>query len=108
MIRSRLRRDLQRFVRLHSPTPSNPDTRLDELSLHLTRAENEMEQTKTMDGRVIAVRGAVVDVVFDGGVTLPPIDDALVIMPDDGTPITVEVQAHVNESTVSRCSRPWV
>ena len=32
-----------------------------------------MEQTKTMDGRVIAVRGAVVDVAFDGGVTLPPI-----------------------------------
>ena len=59
-----------------------------------------MEQTKTMDGRVIAVRGAVVDVVFDGSVTLPPIDDALVIMPDDGTPITVEVQAHLNESTV--------
>ena len=59
-----------------------------------------MEQTKTMDGRVIAVRGAVVDVAFDSGVTLPPIDDALVIMPDGGAPITVEVQAHVNESTV--------
>jgi len=59
-----------------------------------------MEQTKTMDGRVIAVRGAVVDVAFDGGVTLPPIDDALVITPDGAAPITVEVQAHVNESTV--------
>jgi F-type H+-transporting ATPase subunit beta len=58
-----------------------------------------MEQTKTMDGRVIAVRGAVVDVAFDGA-TLPPIEDALVIMPDGGAPITVEVQAHLNESTV--------
>ena len=50
-----------------------------------------MEQTKTMVGRVIAVRGAVVDVAFDGGVTLPPIDDALVITPDGAAPITVEV-----------------
>jgi flagellar biosynthesis/type III secretory pathway ATPase len=65
---------------------------------HLTRVENEMEQ-KAMDGRVIAVRGAVVDVAFDGA-ALPPIDDALVIMPDGGAPITVEVQAHLNESTV--------
>jgi F-type H+/Na+-transporting ATPase subunit beta len=32
--------------------------------------------------------------------TLPPIDDALVIMPDGGALITVEVQAHLNESTV--------
>src|SRR4029077_18130016 len=58
-----------------------------------------MEQTKMLDGRVTAVRGAVVDIAFDG-TALPPIDDALVIMPDGAAPITVEVQAHLNESTV--------
>jgi F-type H+/Na+-transporting ATPase subunit beta len=63
------------------------------------RSENVMRETKTMDGRVIAVRGAVVDVAFDGA-TLPPIEDALLVMPDGGTPITVEVQAHLNETTV--------
>lgn len=63
------------------------------------RLENVMRETKTMDGRVIAVRGAVVDVAFDG-TTLPPIEDALLVMPDGGTPITVEVQAHLNETTV--------
>jgi len=56
-------------------------------------------QIKVLDGRVIAVRGAVVDVAFDGA-TLPPIDDALVVMPDGSPPITVEVQAHLDESTV--------
>ena len=39
-----------------------------------------------MDGRVIAVRGAVLDVTFDGS-ALPPIEDALVVTPYKGTPI---------------------
>jgi hypothetical protein len=39
-----------------------------------------VEQTRTIDGRVTALRGAVLDVALDG-VTLPPIDDALVISP---------------------------
>ena len=46
-----------------------------------------MEQTTTMNGRVIAVRGAVVDVAFDG-VALPPIEDALIITPNGGSAIT--------------------
>src|SRR5271165_5252752 len=58
-----------------------------------------MEQSKAVDGRVVAVRGAVVDVAFDG-VALPPIEDALVITPQNGSPITVEVQAHLDETTV--------
>jgi F-type H+/Na+-transporting ATPase subunit beta len=58
-----------------------------------------MEQTRTIDGRVIAVRGAVVDVAFNGA-ALPPIEDALVITREGAAPITLEVQAHLNETTV--------
>ena len=58
-----------------------------------------MAQTQTTDGRVTAVRGAVLDVVFEG-VALPPIDDALIIMPNTDTPIIAEVQAHLDETTV--------
>jgi F-type H+-transporting ATPase subunit beta len=50
-------------------------------------------------GRVTAVRGAVVDVAFDAG-GLPMIEEELVIMTDDGSPITAEVQAHLDEGTV--------
>jgi len=46
------------------------------------------------DGRVVAVRGAVVDIAFAAGV-LPPIEDALVI-----GEVTVEVQAHLDRHTV--------
>ena len=58
-----------------------------------------MDQTTTINGRVIAVRGAVVDVAFDG-VALPPIEDGLIITPNDGSAITAEVQAHLDETTV--------
>ena len=58
-----------------------------------------MEQTRTIDGRVIAVRGAVVDVAFNGA-ALPPIEDALVVRRDGAAPITLEVQAHLNKTTV--------
>src|SRR4029077_2898517 len=58
-----------------------------------------MAQKQTTDGRVTAVRGAVLDVVFEGG-ALPPIDDALIIMPNTDTPIIAEVQAHLSETTV--------
>lgn len=50
-------------------------------------------------GRVTAVRGAVVDVAFSAG-KLPLIEEALVIIADDGPPIVAEVQAHLNECTV--------
>jgi F0F1-type ATP synthase beta subunit len=58
-----------------------------------------MAQTEAIDGRVTAVRGAVLDVVFEG-TALPPIDDALIIMPDKGAPIVAEVQSHLNQTTV--------
>src|ERR1700732_3299602 len=58
-----------------------------------------MAQTQANDGRVTAVRGAVLDVVFEG-TTLPPIDDALIIMPNTDAPIIAEGQSHLDETTV--------
>jgi len=58
-----------------------------------------MDQMTKINGRVIAVRGAVLDVAFDGAI-LPPIEDALVVTPDNGTPIMAEVQAHLDNMTV--------
>ena len=58
-----------------------------------------MGPTSATNGRVIAVRGAVLDVVFDG-TALPPIDAALVVSPDYGAPIIAEVQSHLDETTV--------
>ena len=69
------------------------------LSSRIGLGNYAVEQTRTIDGRVTAVRGAVLDVAFDG-VTLPPIDDALVITPDKGAPIIAEVQSHLDEATV--------
>jgi F-type H+-transporting ATPase subunit beta len=50
-------------------------------------------------GRVIAVRGAIVDVAFDSS-ALPLIEESISIMSDQGSPIVAEVQAHLDESTV--------
>ena len=58
-----------------------------------------MGPTSATNGRVISVRGAVLDVVFDG-TALPPIDAALVVSPDYGAPIIAEVQSHLDETTV--------
>src|SRR5271169_868228 len=58
-----------------------------------------MAQTQAIDGRVTAVRGAVLDIAFNGA-ALPPIDDALVVTPDKGAPIIAEVQSHLDEATV--------
>jgi F-type H+/Na+-transporting ATPase subunit beta len=41
----------------------------------------------------------VLDMVVDSSV-LPPIDDALIIMPDEGAPLIAEVQSHLDETTV--------
>ncbi|SDG10479.1 F0F1 ATP synthase subunit beta [Paraburkholderia phenazinium] len=54
---------------------------------------------KAPAGRLIAVRGAVVDVEFDGA-TLPLIDESLSIIADQGPPIIAEVQAHLDTTTV--------
>jgi F-type H+/Na+-transporting ATPase subunit beta len=66
---------------------------------HCTVWKNVMAQTQAIDGRVIAVRGAVLDVAFDG-TALPPIDEALLVMTDKGAPIIAEVQSHLDEATV--------
>jgi F-type H+-transporting ATPase subunit beta len=58
-----------------------------------------MTQPTQPRGSVLAVRGAVVDVAFDGGL-LPRINDALVVEWDRPAPLTVEVQAHLDETTV--------
>ena len=50
-------------------------------------------------GRVIAVRGPVIDVAFDGD-ELPPIEDALHITPRNGNVIIAEVQAHLDRHHV--------
>jgi F0F1-type ATP synthase beta subunit len=42
-----------------------------------------MKQTKTTDGRVIAVRSAVLDIAFEAA-RLPPIEDAVRVTPDKG------------------------
>jgi F-type H+-transporting ATPase subunit beta len=50
-------------------------------------------------GTVVAVRGAVVDASFAEG-DLPQIDEALVIEWDRSEPLIVEVQGHLDETTV--------
>jgi F-type H+-transporting ATPase subunit beta len=50
-------------------------------------------------GRIVAARGAVLDIVFDDG-KLPLIDEALTILADQGPPIIAEVQAHLDQFTV--------
>ncbi|CAK0759370.1 ATP synthase F1 complex subunit beta [Azospirillaceae bacterium] len=51
------------------------------------------------EGRVVGVRGSVVDVAFTDG-SLPALDEALEVITADGRTLTVEVQAHLNDSTV--------
>ena len=52
-----------------------------------------------VDGRVVGVRGSVVDVAFPEG-CLPALNDALVVTQADGRTITVEVQQHLDLTTV--------
>ena len=49
-------------------------------------------------GRVVAIRGAVVDIAFASG-RLPAINEALIIEDPGHTPVLVEVQAHLDDST---------
>ncbi len=51
-----------------------------------------------LKGRVTAVRGAVVDVVFEGD--LPPVNDALVVEWDRPERLLIEVQTHLDPNTV--------
>lgn len=45
------------------------------------------------------MRGAVVDVAFDGG-ALPALNEALTIPVDGGAPILAEVHAHLSDAAV--------
>jgi F-type H+/Na+-transporting ATPase subunit beta len=58
-----------------------------------------MTETEELRGKVIAARGAVVDVAFETG-ALPPLDEALVVEWDLPESLTIEVQAHLDERTV--------
>lgn len=58
-----------------------------------------MTEFKKSAGRVIAVRGAVVDVAFEPA-ELPRLDEALVVEWDQPETLIVEVQAHLDECTV--------
>lgn len=59
-----------------------------------------MGQSPEQGGKVVAVRGAVIDVAFaDGG--LPAIEDAVSILdPARNDPVVAEVQAHLDQTTV--------
>jgi F-type H+-transporting ATPase subunit beta len=50
-------------------------------------------------GAIVSVRGAVVDVAFDGA-TLPPINSALAVEWDRPEPLTLEVCSHLDRKTV--------
>jgi F-type H+-transporting ATPase subunit beta len=56
------------------------------------------ESTRCL-GKVLAVRGAVVDVAFERP-ELPRLDEALLVQWDQPGPLVVEVQAHLDASTV--------
>jgi F-type H+-transporting ATPase subunit beta len=58
-----------------------------------------MDGASASDGRVVAVRGAIIDVRFTSG-TLPPIEDALSIVEADRPSVIAEVQAHLDAETV--------
>ena len=58
-----------------------------------------MAQAMQPRGKVVAVRGAVVDVAFDGA-ELPHLEEALVVEWDQPGALLVEVQAHLDERTV--------
>ncbi len=51
------------------------------------------------EGRVVAVRGAVIDIAF-AGAALPPVDDALIIAASDEIKVLCEVQSHLDQHTV--------
>jgi len=58
-----------------------------------------MTESKLSGGKVIAVRGAVVDVGFEPA-ELPRLDEALIVEWDQSETLIIEVQAHLDERTV--------
>ncbi|WP_423382995.1 F0F1 ATP synthase subunit beta [Burkholderia sp. LMG 32019] len=64
-----------------------------------TAPEHDPAAGAPLDGHVVAIRGAVVDLAFPPG-ALPPLDTSLSIESDDGREIVAEVQAHLDDRTV--------
>jgi F-type H+-transporting ATPase subunit beta len=58
-----------------------------------------MAQSTQPRGKVLAVRGVVIDVIFDSD-ELPRLDEALIVEWDQPENLIVEVQAHLDERTV--------
>ncbi len=58
-----------------------------------------MTQPEQLTGKVLAVRGAVIDVGFDGA-ELPKLDEALIVEWDRPGTLMVEVQAHLDAGSV--------
>ena len=58
-----------------------------------------MTQSTQPRGKVLAIRGAVVDVAFQAG-ELPRLEEALIVEWDRPGALIVEVQAHLDERTV--------
>lgn len=56
--------------------------------------------SQSYEGRVVAIRGAVVDVRFDGAGRLPPLNSALTIFWDRPQPLVLEVHSHLDSATV--------
>lgn len=63
----------------------------------LGMTEDQIDQRP--EGRVVGVRGSVVDVAFAGG-ALPALNEALEIIGGDGRTVVVEVQLHLDQTTV--------
>jgi F-type H+-transporting ATPase subunit beta len=81
----------------HTPNALEPrSTRPDESAAAPKRADRA---APTGDGRVTAIRGAVLDVTFPGG-DLPPVEEALRIEGGAGHTLIAEVQAHRGTDTV--------
>jgi F-type H+/Na+-transporting ATPase subunit beta len=52
------------------------------------------------EGQVVSVRGAVVDVRFDGVQALPPVNSALTVLWDRPETLVLEVHSHIDTATV--------
>jgi F-type H+/Na+-transporting ATPase subunit beta len=52
------------------------------------------------EGKVVSVRGAVVDVRFDGAQAIPPVNSALTVLWDLPQTLVLEVHSHIAMATV--------
>ena len=57
-----------------------------------------------LKGKISQIIGPVVDVIFEKGISLPNIFDALEVRRKDGTRVILEVQSHVGEGSVRTIS----